>query len=182
MKAAGADKNGKPEQIHGITIWLDGYDDIFSDFDSRDFSKRALSDDFLLELRKMSREEDGDIREFHLLLPEAARNKNDETIIVRRLHNYFRKNHTRISQSIASERNKAILFVLLGLIFLLLAGFISFLKPAHLALHFLMIACEPAGWFLTWMGFDMFIAMPRKRPELSFYSKMAQSGISFKSL
>ncbi len=182
MKNTVADKNEKPEQIHGITIWLDGYDDIFSDFDSREYSRRALSDDFLSEVRKMCREEDGDIRDFHLLLPEPVRNKENEAIIVRRLQNYFRKNHARVKQAIASDRNKALLFVFLGLVFLLLAGFISFLKPTHLALHFLIVACEPAGWFLTWMGFDLLIAIPRKRPELTFYSKLTQSGIRFKSL
>ena len=34
-----------------ISLILDSYDDIFSDFDQRDFSERSLSDDFLIECR-----------------------------------------------------------------------------------------------------------------------------------
>src|SRR5690349_704077 len=39
-----------------LSIWLDTYDDIFSDFDPRPLNERALSDDFLSEARKMARD------------------------------------------------------------------------------------------------------------------------------
>ena len=39
-----------------ISLWLDDYADIFSDFDPRPFSQRALSDDFLNEAKKVVRE------------------------------------------------------------------------------------------------------------------------------
>ena len=39
-----------------ISLSLDNYDDIFSDFDPRPFSQRALSDDFLIEAKKASRD------------------------------------------------------------------------------------------------------------------------------
>lgn len=38
-----------------ISIWVDTYDDVFSDFDSRPYDNRELSDDFLTEVRKMVR-------------------------------------------------------------------------------------------------------------------------------
>ncbi len=43
-----------------LSIWLDIYDDIFSDFDSRPFHERALSDDFIHEAKKMAKEKPGD--------------------------------------------------------------------------------------------------------------------------
>jgi hypothetical protein len=45
-----------------ISLWLDNYDDIYSDFDSRHFLKRRISEDFLHELRlsKKYKRERGD--------------------------------------------------------------------------------------------------------------------------
>lgn len=167
----------------GIAIWLDDYNDIFSDFDSRDYDHRALSDDFISEIRKISRENENDVREIHLLLPEKARNKKEEEVIVKRLQHYFRKNHQQVEAIIISGRKKAVVFAFTGLFFLLLGGYVSFLKPEHLALHLLMITCEPAGWFLVWMGYDLFANnAKRRKQDLGFYEKIARSGISFRSL
>ena len=185
MNADGTKKekieDGQPTR--GIAIWLDDYNDIFSDFDSRGYDHRVISDDFLSEIRKISRENEEDVREIHLLLPEKARNKKDEEIIGKRLQQYFRKNHQQVASSIISERKKAVMLALTGLFFLLLGGYISFLKPVHLALHLLMITCEPAGWFLVWMGYDLFTNnAKRRKQELVFLEKITRSGISFRSL
>ena len=42
--------------LRDISIWLETYDDIFSDFDPKAYSERVLSDDFLVEIRKVSYE------------------------------------------------------------------------------------------------------------------------------
>ena len=34
-----------------LELWLDSYNDIYSDFDSRHYSKRRISEDFIQELR-----------------------------------------------------------------------------------------------------------------------------------
>lgn len=43
-------------EMSEISIWLDNYDDIFSDFDPRPYSQRSLSDDFLAEAKKIEHE------------------------------------------------------------------------------------------------------------------------------
>lgn len=43
-------KNTK--ENYSISLWIDSYDDIFSDFDPRHFSLRNISDDFLYEVKK----------------------------------------------------------------------------------------------------------------------------------
>ena len=49
--------NGKQlALLRDISIWLETYDDIFSDFDPKAYSERVLSDDFLVEIRKVSYE------------------------------------------------------------------------------------------------------------------------------
>jgi hypothetical protein len=50
-----------------IKLMLDTYDDIFSDFDPRPFSQRTLSEDFLEEARKASREKEmGNIEQINV--------------------------------------------------------------------------------------------------------------------
>ena len=83
-------KNTK--ENYSISLWIDFYDDIFSDFDPRHFSLRNISDDFLYEVKKVCGENDFIIKEFKLLIPENERNLKTESIIIKRLHNYFIKN------------------------------------------------------------------------------------------
>lgn len=175
--------NAQGKTAHGIMIWLDSYDDIFSDFDSRAYDHRTLSDDFINEIRKISLEDDAGINEFHLLIPREVRKEEPEAIITKRLQHYFRKTHQLLCTQIGSLQKKAILLLFFGIGFLLLGGYISFLKPTHLLLHLLMITCEPAGWFLVWMGYDLFTnVVRRKKRELLFYKKTNNSDFIFLSL
>ena len=61
-----------------ISLWLDNYDDIYSDFDSRHFLKRRISEDFLHELRlskKYKRERATDLL---LFMPGEKRTESSE--------------------------------------------------------------------------------------------------------
>lgn len=170
---------------HGITIWLDTYDDIFSDFDPREYKHRALSDDFLGELRKIVREDEDkeNEREFHLLIPSGLRNVETEQVISDRLHSYFRKAHQRVNDELRAIRTRGILFMLTGFLFLMIAGYISFIHPKAIGLHFLMITLEPAGWFFVWIGFDNLAnTLLRKKPDIDFLSRMTKNKIIFKGL
>src|SRR4051812_46940136 len=73
-----------------LSIWLDTYDDIFSDFDPRPYSERALSDDFINEARKMVREKPTGTIELKLLMPSELRNNETENIIINSLHSHFK--------------------------------------------------------------------------------------------
>ncbi len=171
--------------LQGVVISLDTYDDIFSDFDSRDYASRTLSDDFLGELRRIVREHDkrDDSREFHLLIPSALRNKQTEDIISHRLHNYFHKVDLSLREDLRTSKSKGLLLLVAGLVCLLTAGYISFLHPAQLGLHLVMVVFEPAGWFFIWMGYDkLFGALSRKKADVGFHSRMTKSKILFNAL
>lgn len=172
-------------QIHGITIWLDTYDDIFSDFDPREYQARALSDDFLSELRKLVREDDAkeDLREIQLLLPADLRSTSTEEIISHRLHTYFRHRLLQLNEAHQRIRWKGIWLSVAGLFGLLIASYISFTRPAEMAYHFLRTVLEPAGWFFVWMGYDHLVnGSGRKKPDLDFFKRMSRNKISFRSL
>lgn len=171
--------------LHGITIWLDSYDDLFSDFDPREYDHRALSDDFLSELRKMVREndEEQDLNEFHLLMPAEIRSEKTEGIITRRLQTYFRNGLSRLRKERSTTRLRGIILSFLGMLFLFAAGFISFTSPTHLGLHLLMITLEPGGWFFLWMGYDNLInGVLRKKSDIDFHVRMTKNRIVFKNL
>lgn len=182
-------KNANDAEVHlplqGVTIWLDTYDDVFSDFDPRNYESRTLSDDFLGELRRIVREDErrSDVQEFRLLIPARIRNKETEEIISHRLHNYFRKIDARLREELHASRKKGILLLVSGLAFLLAAGFISFLHPKGVGLHLVMVTLEPAGWFFIWMGYDnLFASLSRKKSDAEFHARMTKSRIVFNAL
>ncbi len=168
-----------------LSIWLDTYDDIFSDFDSRSYKERALSDDFINEARKMAKEKpDGDI-ELKLLLPNEMRDLETEKIIITRLHKHFR----HIADHTQSEMNKV---KKTGAIQCAI-GFVIMIATTYLYLHVLSdkvffldalrVVLEPAGWFFAWTGFEnIFVNARHKKPELAFNLKMTGSEITFLAL
>ncbi|PBQ30530.1 hypothetical protein CNR22_01680 [Sphingobacteriaceae bacterium] len=163
-----------------ISLWVDCYDDIFSDFDLRPYTSRNISDDFLRELRKLSHETDSHIDELRLLLPERARDKTSETIITKRLHGHFIKNLHYFQKKKKTEGKKDVMLSLIGIFMMVCAGYISSMKSQTVSLHILLVVFEPAGWFLVWISMEHLINTTRKeKPEIEFYSKMTKSKTVF---
>ena len=162
-----------------ISLILDTYDDIFSDFDPRPFSQRALSDDFLLEAKRAARDKIIGM-ELKFLIPKSVRNGETENIIKKRLHEHFKKHHDLLEKEVLKTTHLGIIFVLIG--FALMAGAAAikhFLGDAFLWTILLIIA-EPSGWFTVWTGFDhLFWKSAEKKKELEFYKKMSKADISF---
>lgn len=163
-----------------ISIWVDCYDDIFSDFDLRPFTVRNISDDFLRELRKLSHETESPIGELRLLLPKKARVPESEAIITKRLHGHFIKNLHYFQKKKKTEGKKDILLSLLGICMMVCAAYISSVRSQSLPLHILLVIFEPAGWFLVWISMEHLINSTRKeKPEIEFYAKMTKSKTQF---
>jgi len=163
------------------SLILDSYDDIFSDFDPRPFSQRALSGDFLDELRKASRDKDSKIQ-LRFMVPVTEVNKRQEAVIKGRLKEHFHKHYNLIKKEIMDMTIKrGFSFVVMGLIFMFLATLIMFkYDESSFVLSFLIVLLEPAGWFCFWEGLWLIIFESKERkPELEFYEKMAKSEISF---
>ena len=89
-------------ELAEISILLDSYDDIFSDFDPNEYSERALSDDFIIQAKKFSKNKIGNKMSLRLLLPLNKRNEQEEKVIIKRLHSYFKGVH----QTLESEVKK----------------------------------------------------------------------------
>lgn len=164
-----------------ISLLLDTYDDIFSDFDPRPYSQRALSDDFLNEARKASREK-GESFELRFLMFAKLRQSEREALIKKRLHEHFKKQVAVLKKEIKDIITKGIMLAIVGFFLMFCATLILEFLPKSLFSTFLVIVLEPSGWFVIWTGFDHIFYMPRdKKPELVFNEKMAKADVIFES-
>lgn len=167
-------------KISEISIWLDSYDDIFSDFDPRPYSERLLSDDFMKEAQKVSREKMSGAHELKLLIPRQNRQSKLEKIIRKKLKQYFYVNYIKTSGEIRKTRIKGLLLIATAVVILVFATMISLIEKKTMASHILLVLLEPAGWFTIWNGFDSLFFTPiSKKLELDFYKKMVNCNITF---
>lgn len=163
-----------------ISLHIDSYDAIFSDFDPRPYSERALSDDFLIEAKKASKDKGGSI-ELNLLIHAKARNPYNEALIKKRLKEHFRKHYHLLLEEKKKYTNTGIFMVLLGIFFMFSATLILFNQLDYNLMNtFLVVLLEPAGWFSFWEGLRMVLFDKNSHKEdLEFYQKMANSEINF---
>ncbi|MFH0978112.1 MAG: hypothetical protein V1837_02300 [Candidatus Woesearchaeota archaeon] len=158
---------------------LESYDDIFSDFDPRPYSERALSDDFLNECRKASIDKGYDL-ELRFLVPGRKRRATDEEHIRHRLMEHFQKHFIQKEIEQKAIKRQGWAWAIIGICMIFVAALISNFEG--LINKFLLVVFEPGGWFTTWTGLDkIFSDAPRRMPEYKFYKKMASSQIIFNS-
>ena len=163
-----------------ISLWLDNYDDIFSDFDPRPYAQRAISVDLLDELKRASREKVSGQTEIKFLIPKDLRKENEEAQIKRRLKDHFKRHFEDINRGKRKIFAKAIAFVVIGFAMLFFAAFIDHLGKSGFLYSALVIFFEPAGWFTFWFSLEqIFDYFKEKNPEAVFYEKMSKSEISF---
>jgi hypothetical protein len=170
-------------RLSEISLWLDTYDDIFSDFDPRPYSQRALSDDFLAEAKKASRGLKSGGIELRFLVPTAMRNQGQEAMIKKRLREHFRKHADMLLEEKKWTMKQGLFFVLSGILLMFTATYVLFTSPEkNFMASFLITLLEPAGWFMFWEGMQTMIFEPKKKAhDVEFYEKMACCAINFVS-
>ncbi len=177
--------NASPELIRllkksEISLWLDTYDDIFSDFDPRPYSQRALSDDFLEEARKVAREKkEGDL-ELRFLIPQKERDPSKEVLIRERVRSHFKVSYTKGLQDYRKFLRSAFLFTVVGVVLQSLAVLVHNWEGVNVFSDFFLIMLEPSGWFAMWTGLDMLFRESRKeKQKLAYFEKMANVKVRF---
>lgn len=169
-------------EMSNISLKLNSYIDIFSSFDPRPFSERALSVDFIDEAKRASRDKISGKLELRILIPKKLRDLQKEKVIKKRLREHFGK-YTLAEK----DKYKKILqtgwgFVLSGILIMFLAAFFLYGDDQGRFYHFLLILFEPAGWFLFWEGLDLIIFEAKTiKPEYEFNDKLAKCDIVFYS-
>ncbi len=180
ISTEGKTKTEKLLSVSEISLWLDTYDDIFSDFDPRPYSQRALSDDFLAEAKKASRERKDEALELNFLIPEKERKASIEEVIKKRLKEHFRKHIQQLRDEVRKKRINGLLFLLMGAVVSLLASFILHNGGEGFIFSLLIVLLEPFGWFSIWHGLDLIFNFGQdEKQNIEFYEKMAKAEIKF---
>jgi Fe2+ transport system protein B len=177
-----AEKKGKLKDSE-IGFLIDDYDYIFSDFDPRPYSNRALSDDFLTEARKASIDKNPGNIQLKFLIPKRNRKQKDEEVIKKRLKQHFYKHEEQSKSEYKKTLSHGILFFIFGIMLMFAAAFVLFKYPGQsLPENFILILLEPIGWFLFWEGLELVIFKSKDvKPNFDFYRKMANADIYFQS-
>ena len=163
-----------------ISLWLDTYDDIFSDFDPRPYSQRSVSVDFLDEIKRASRDKASGQIELKFMAPAGERKLEKEIQIKKRLKDHFKRHFEDINAGKRKIFARAIAFVALGFAMLFFAAYIDHLGKSGFFYSALVIFFEPAGWFTFWFSLEqIFDYFKEKNPEAVFYEKMSKAEISF---
>lgn len=166
-----------------INIWLDEYDDIFSDFDSNPYAEKTLSDDFISQAQRIAKNKIGTEVVLRFFIPLNKRNADDERIITKGLSTYFSTIHEQLSSDIKKTTLKGAVLSIVGITLMLVASYLSFIKTQVYYAHLLLVFFEPAGWFLLWAGLDNLVYDSKDtKKELRFYSKMTSAKIEFLTL
>ncbi len=164
-----------------ICIWIDKYDDVFSEFDSRPFTERAFSDDFINQVRKITSEKTGDVRlKFHLF--EGQRNNESEFVISEKLKSHFKHCAEVLKNNQKEITQKGIMLMGVGFVLISFIFFLTTISEEYAYLHGIILMLEPIGWFTTWTGLDQVFQVARKeKSAIDFNYKMANAQISFSS-
>lgn len=165
-----------------ISIWIDKYDDVFSDYDSRTFAERALSDDFLRELHKMiSEKKTSEVQlKFHLLNDQS--NSEWEEVIKNNLRSHFKNVADVLKDEKKQILNKGYRLLGIGFALILFIFYLTINAESGVYLHGIILMLEPVGWFTTWTGLDLVFQTSRKdQSTLDFNTKMASAQITFSS-
>lgn len=170
-------------KINEVNILLDSYADIFSDFDSSPYADKTLSDDFISQAKRISKNKTGKKIILKFFLPEKERQSDSEKIITDRLTYYFKRVREQLESEIKKTNLKGFLLLSIGIVLMITASYISFIKPQLYYVHLLLVLSEPAGWFLLWAGLDNLVYNSKEaKRDLAFYLKMANSKIEFSTI
>lgn len=165
-----------------VSLWIDSYNEIFSDFDPRPFSERIISDDFVVQVKRVTKEKNDTISVLKLLLPEGTQNEDSERIIRKRLQTYFSSISDQLQSEMQKTTRKGYVFTVIGVTTMIIAGYIAYLQLPGFTFKLILTLSEPAGWFLLWTGLDLLISLSSiKKSESRFYRRMENIHVEFGS-
>lgn len=165
-----------------LNLWLDSYNDIYSDFDNRHYLKRRISDDFLHELRTEMKYKERHAGDMVLMVPKERRDESAEKIISSSLTDFFTTRFRFHVDKCRKKLNKGSLLFITGIIIMLFNSFISYYAEVSFPIISLKVLLEPAGWFLLWAALDFLLYdFAELKRERNFYKELSEMHIHFKS-
>lgn len=166
--------------IGEISILLDTYDDIFSDFDPRPYEQRELSEDFLKELQRRHLENKRGGFEVRFLIPTTLRESRHEGVIRKRLREHFAHELRELESGLSQRRARGLRSVAIGLALLGVEAVMALQLPDSLLLRLVSLILVPAGWFFAWTGMERMVEEPYSvTAQRVFYEKFIKCNYLF---
>jgi len=181
MEVEKAVEEKKPSSILSlIHMGLDSYDDIFSDFDPSPYHERLLSEDFIMEAKRRYAETKKGGLELRFSLPAKLRSQKTETLIKRRLKQYFQMKVKDSEDDIKKSRGRGLMYFGAGFVVLLSVAFVPGVEALKGVAHFIEILLVPIGWFGMFDGVELLIESPRKfEKEINFNRRLSEAAYTF---
>lgn len=173
----------EPEELREITITLDTYDDIFSDFDPRPYPERELSEDFLKEIQRRYMENKKGRFEVHFTVPSTDRDVKEEALIKKRLREHFAFMMKEEEDIIRKTKQRGYVYILIGAAVLLSDVFAVFwLLESNIIYKIISILLVPAGWYGMYTGLEKVIDEPFNAVDRKIiYEKFEKANYVFMS-
>ncbi|VVC03121.1 Uncharacterised protein [Candidatus Burarchaeum australiense] len=169
--------------IRDISIALDTYDDIYSDFDPRPHAEREISADLLKELERRALIDAKGRFEIRFFLPKALRDEKTEAQIKKRLQAYFRMKCKEAEKENNARKVTSALYIIAGLAALFsYAILLTFTQLGPFG-SFLDVLLVPIGWFFLWEGLAKLLLQERKvmDAQIKFYQDFSKANFIFLS-
>lgn len=163
-----------------VSIWLDSYDDLFSDFDPRPYAQRAISDDFIAAVRKVIQVKKSGGFELTLLMPKSSRDEKTEALVRKRILGFFQGQFSHHQREIRRMRREGLILTVASIAVLFTAASLPQMGLDEYLKNFLQVLLTPGGWFMIFNGLDNIFYKPRqKKLEAEFCRKLSRSRIAF---
>lgn len=164
-----------------LSLLLDSYDDIYSDFDSRHYLKRRISEDFIEELKASMKYKPEHPDALILLLPSQLRDAEVEKPIVSSIKEQIKGRENVLNEKARRTRNRGLSMLTAGVLIMIADSLIFYRARTGYFVILLRIIMEPAGWFMIWNGLDFLIYEYRTIvKENAFYRAVGALSIHFK--
>ncbi len=174
----------KIKNIREISIVIDDWDDIFSDFDPRPLDERAFSEDFIFELKKRYRETKTGRMLVSICAPSILKDEKAEKTVIQRLKREFKREALQRRKMIFGIRTRGLIFVGVGVCFLSALTLIKYYEVlSQLGTDLIGIVLMPLGWFGIWEGLSKIVdTSPKFIQDEIFFEKLAKAEYKFKYL
>jgi hypothetical protein len=169
------------KDLKEISIVIDTWDDVFSDFDPRPLNQRTLSEDFIIELKKRYRETRRGDFSVVIIAPNNLQDPDSETMVMGRLKKHFKHRFLQRQREIVRIRVRGVVFVLFGITSLTTLTLATYHKIfSELIIEILGIILMPLGWFGIWEGFSKIVDTSQTSiQESQLFDKLAKATYRF---